>query len=262
MQRGYALVTGASNGIGRAMAIELAKHGFGIVGVARSADKLDKAMQECGTHNGGRVRALPADLSEPGAVDRIIGSIGSLELDAVVNCAGYAVWGRFAQLPLEEQLGMFRVNVQVPMELTHPLLPRLLQRPRGYVLNMSSATAYSAVATLGVYAAGKSFLLRWSRALRLELAGTNVTVTCICPGSVTTGFTERAGMQAMDELAQRFGKPPAAIAGVAVKAMLTGRAEVVPGALDKLTALLMRIMPATLTERVASGIYLKRLPSH
>ena len=113
---------------------------------------------------------------------------------------------------------------------------------------------------MSTYSGSKAFLLRWSRALRMELKGTGVDVCCVCPGSVITGFTERAGMQAMDDLAKRFGHEPEPIAKAAVRAMLHGRAELVPGRLDRFTSLLMGLFPESMVERIGSDIYLKRLP--
>ena len=166
----------------------------------------------------------------------------------------------FGELVLEDQQRMMRLNMDVPVDLTHRLLPVLTDSRKAYILNISSMTAYTAMATFAVYAASKAFVLRWSRSLRLWLKGGPVSVTAVCPGSILTGFTQRARMQAMDDLAAKFGTGPEPVAKAAVQAMLKGKAEVVPGLLNTITAQLQRLMPGSLNERVASGIYLKRLP--
>ncbi len=181
-------------------------------------------------------------------------------LVALVNNAGQGLWGLFDDLTAEEQHRMMRLNMDLPMLLTHRLLPRLRKQQEAYILNIASMVAYHALASMAVYSGSKAFVLRWSRSLKLELADTGVKVTCVCPGSVITGFTERAGMQAMDDLARKFGTGPEPVAKEAVKAMLAGKAEVVPGLMNRVTSGLQGLLPTSLIERIASGIYLKRLP--
>ena len=261
-ERGYALITGASQGLGAAIALELARNGFGVLLVARSEVALQKVASEAATYNGGRTAILVADLFTPDAVDRIVAwANGSGKpITCLVNNAGQGLWGLFSELALADQLRMMHLNMTVPVELTHHLLPQLKRAERSYVLNISSMTAYSAMATFAVYSGSKTFLLRWSRSLRLELRGTPVSVTAVCPGSIITGFTERAGMMAMDDLARKFGTGPEPVAKASVKAMLLGKAEVVPGLLNRITAAAQGLMPDSLNEKIASGIYLKRLP--
>lgn len=260
---GYALVTGAGQGIGRAIALELAARGYGIIAVARTRRQLDEVVQQCGTLNGGRSTALELDLLAPDAVDRVEAAVHATQqpLTVLVNNAGQAIWGRFGDLTAADHQRVLELNVQVPLALTHRLLPQLLVNKPAYILNVGSMAGYTAMATLATYSGSKAFLLRWSRSLRLELRVSGVQVCCVCPGSVITGFTERAGMQAMDDLAQKFGQPPERIARSAVRALFAGRAEVVPGLLDGITAWLLLNLPASLTERMASAIYLDRLPA-
>jgi short-subunit dehydrogenase len=260
--RGYALVTGASQGLGAALAVELARHGFGVLLAARHAEALRTVANEAGKLNGDRTRVLAIDLLEPGAAERLAAwAMGQgVPLTCLVNNAGQGLWGLFANLSLEDQQRMARLNMDVPMELAHRLLPALRRAKRGYILNISSMTAFSALATMAVYAGSKAFVLRWSRSLRLELRGSPVSVTAVCPGSIITGFTARAGMTAMDDLARKFGTGPEPVAKSAVRAMLKGKAQVVPGLLNAITARVQGWMPDRLNEQVASAIYLKRLP--
>lgn len=261
--RGYALITGASQGLGAALATELAGHGFGVLLVARSGPALQEAARQAGALNGGRAHVLTADLFAADAAEQVAAWVLGLNLPltCVVNNAGQGLWGRFDDLGLGDQLRMMHLNMDVPVALTHRLLPLLKEAKRAYVLNISSMTAYTALATMAVYGGSKAFLLRWSRALRAELAGTGISVTAVCPGSIITGFTARAGMQAMDDLARKFGSGPGPVAKSAVKAMLSGKAEVVPGLLNRITAKAQGWLPDSLNEKVANGIYLKRLPA-
>lgn len=260
--RGYALITGASQGLGAALAMELAQNGFGVLLVARSGKALEQVADQAKTFNGGRAHILVKDLFTPNAAEEIAQWATGLNLPitCLANNAGQGLWGLFAELPLDQQRRMMRLNMDVPVELTYLLLPELQRKKRAYILNISSMVAYSALATFAVYSGSKAFLLRWSRSLRIELAKGPVTVTAVCPGSIITGFTARAGMQVMDDLAKKFGTGPEPVAKAAVKAMLKGKAEVVPGMLNRITATVQGWLPDTVNESIASGIYLKRLP--
>lgn len=262
MDNGYALITGGSQGIGAALALELARKGFGVVVTARNAQQLEQVRAEAAALNGGKALALPLDLLAEGGVEQLVAFVKEkgLPLTCLVNNAGHAHWGLFGDEPMEQHRRLMRLNMDVPVALTYALLPELKRARRAWILNTSSMTAFNALASMALYAASKAFILRWSRALRLELKGTGVSVTAVCPGAVITSFTERAGMQAMDDLARKFGTPPEPVAKSAVAAMLAGRPEVVPGWLNKLTRGFQRLMPMSVNEAAASGIYLKRLP--
>lgn len=261
--RGLAVVTGAGQGLGAAIALELAREGFGLLLVARSADALEKVRRQAGALNGDRAFTLALDLLAPDAVEQVERAVRDtgLPLTCLVNNAGQGLYGLFGELPFAEQHRMMRLNMDLPVHLTHALLPALHRAPRAWVLNISSMTAYGSIATLATYGGSKAFVLRWSRALGVELKGSGISVTCACPGSIITGFTERAGMQAMDDLATKFGTPPAPVARDAVRAMLKGRAETVHGLLNRITAFFQQVLPAGPVERIGSGIYLKRLRS-
>ncbi len=259
--RGYALVTGAANGIGRAIAIELARNGFGIIATGRNASGLKELSVEIGKLNGDRIHTLEVDLLADGAIDRVVAfaTEHGRPLTCMVNNAGLANWGLFEWQDLEVQLRMMRLNMEVPVVLTKKLLPLLKKQKPAYILNVSSMTAFHALASMAIYASSKAFLLRWSRSLRLELKG-QVNVTALCPGSVNTGFTKNADMLAMDDLAKKFGTPPEPVAKAAVAGMLKNKALVIPGASNQFTVKLQNLVPDSVTESVASGIYLKRLP--
>ena len=261
-QNGYAIVTGASQGLGEAIAMELAARGFGILGVARSGDKLQGVMERAGALNGGRAHALVLDVAAADAVERIMAEVArqGLHVTCLVNNAGQGLYGRFRDVPVEEQVRMMHLNMDVPVRLTHALLPTLRKASRAYVLNIASMVAYSPLGTMSAYCGSKAFVWRWSRSLRLEERDGPVRVTCVNPGSIITGFTARANMTSMDALARKFGTGPVPVARTAVKAMLRGKAEVVPGTMNAVMATLQQLLPTALIERVASGVYFKHLP--
>ncbi len=258
----YALVTGASRGIGRAIALLLAQRGYDVLLVARSADQLMALAQEIGAKYQRQARTLALDLAAPGAAETVAAwaTQQTGELAVLVNNAGYGLWGRFEQLGLAEQQNMLQLNMALPVALTHALLPALHRAPKSYILNVSSTAAYQAVPSLSLYAASKAFLLSFSRGLRYELKASRISVTCLCPGATTTGFTDRAGMGAeLQEVANKVSMTAEAVAEAAVAGMLAGEAEIVPGVLNKVSAGIVSFVPKGLVERIAAGIYEKYL---
>ncbi|ALD22323.1 SDR family NAD(P)-dependent oxidoreductase [Hymenobacter sp. DG25A] len=261
--RPYALITGASRGIGRSLALGLARRGYNLLLTARSAELLNELVQHVCSKYGVQAHALPLDLAEPNAVGQLAEWATGLapDLSVVMNNAGYGLWGKFEELPLATQLNMLQLNMQVPVTLTHLLLPTLHKAQRAYILNVASTAAYQAVPTLTLYAASKAFLVSFSRGLRYELRASNISVTCLSPGSTDTNFADRAGMnKAMQQTAAKFSMTADQVAHAAITALFAGQAEVIPGALNRLSAGLTRVVPKDLTEKIAAGIYEKYLP--
>ena len=258
----YALVTGASRGIGRAIAFELARRGYDLLLVARSEDQLAALAQAIGDAHQRQARVLATDLAAPGAAETVAAwAIAQTDqLAVLVNNAGYGLWGRFEQLGLAEQQNMLQLNMHLPVALTHVLLPALHQAPQAYILNVASTAAYQAVPSLALYAASKAFLLSFSRGLRYELKSSGISVTCLSPGATTTGFADRAGMgAALQATANKVSMTPQAVAQAAVAGLLAGEAEIIPGMLNKVSAGLTSVVPKGLVEKIAAGIYEKYL---
>ncbi|UOQ66439.1 SDR family NAD(P)-dependent oxidoreductase [Hymenobacter volaticus] len=257
-----ALITGASRGIGRAFAVELARRGYDLLLVARSADQLEAVAAELRQLHKIKAHVFPCDLAAPGAAERVAEwtSTQTQELTALVNNAGYGIWGRFEELTLAEQQNMLQLNMHLPVALTHLLLPTLHRQPKAYILNVASTAAYQAVPTLTLYAASKAFLLSFSRGLRYELRESGVSVSCLSPGATTTDFADRAGMSAgLQETANKVSMTPAQVAQAGIAALLAGEAEIIPGALNKISSKLTSLVPKALTEKIAAGIYEKHL---
>lgn len=258
----YALVTGASRGIGRALALTLAARGYDLLLVARSEDQLRALALEIGERHQHQAHLLALDLASPDAAPTVAAWAArqAPELAVLVNNAGYGLWGRFEQLPLAEQQNMLHLNMLLPVALTHALLPQLRRQPQAFVLNVASTAAYQAVPSLTLYAASKAFMLSFSRGLRFELKGTGVSVSCLSPGATTTAFAERAGMGAeLQKVASKVSMSAEAVAEAGVAGLLAGEAEIIPGLLNKVSAGITSLVPKSLTEKIAAGIYEKYL---
>ena len=253
----YALVTGASSGIGRSIALQLAQRGYVVMLTARSEDKLKDLADEIKTRFDVDAVYLPLDLSLNDAAVQLISWCESLAVTPaiLINNAGYGLWGDFAELNLNEQVNMHRLNTEAVIRLTHAMLPILKRNKRSYILNVSSTAAYQPVPTLGLYAAGKSFVLSFSRALRYELKQSPVSVSCLCPGPTDTGFTHRAGLDAFADLAAKFNMSADEVAAIGLKGMFKGRTEIVPGFLNKLTSIAARHAPKAFAERISASLY-------
>ena len=253
----YALITGASSGIGKSLALQLAERGYHLLLTSRSEEKLKELADLI--HNEYGVRALyyAVDLSEESAPVRLNAWCASLSIspNILINNAGFGLWGNFDGLGLDEQVNMHRLNTEAIIRLTYTILPLLKQHKKSYLLNISSTAAYQPVPTLALYAAGKSFVLSFSRALRYELKDTQVSVSCLCPGPTATGFAHRAGLDALAKLAEKFNMSPDRVAKEGINGLLNGKSEIIPGFLNRVSAFGARHAPDALVDWVTSRLY-------
>lgn len=255
--KNYALITGASKGLGKAMALEMAKRKFDLLLVARSEKELVALALEIQKNNGVDVRILAIDLSLNDSAQQTLDWVNhqNLPVSVLINNAGFGLWGNFDEVSLPEQLNMCKLNMDALVSLCHLFLPLLKQQPQAYILNVSSTAAYQAVPTLGIYAATKAFVLAFTRALRFELATTHVSVSCLSPGAIDTGFAERAGLDPFSKMAQKFNMKPTIVAEIAINGMLARKAEIIPGFTNIISAYAIRFLPKSLIEKMAAGIY-------
>ncbi|XWW44851.1 SDR family oxidoreductase [Fibrella sp. USSR17] len=254
----YALITGASRGIGLAIAAELAQRKYNLLLVARSGDQLQALARQLAADYQVKVDFLAVDLSDPVASQQVVDWCkgNNYEVGVLVNNAGYGLSGQFEQYSLSDNLAMMQVNMTSLVQLTQLLLPELRRQTRGYVLNIASSTAYQALPGMSLYAATKVFVLNFSRGLHHELAGTSVSVTCISPGATDTGFNDRAQINAKArEAAKKITMTPEAVAKQSVAAMLAGKAEVITGGINKLGAFAAWLLPKGIVEKTAYKIY-------
>ena len=192
---GWAVVTGASSGLGREFALALAARGHPVLAVARRGERLRELADEVGAR-GGRLEPLVADLSTTAGVEALLVRAAQLELELLVNNAGVATYGPFGASQVERDRELLRLNVEAIVALTGGLLPALLARGHGGIINVASQMAFQPMPYFAAYAASKAFVLSFSEALAEELRGTGVRVTAVAPGFASTGFTEVAGSHA------------------------------------------------------------------
>jgi short-subunit dehydrogenase len=254
----YALITGASKGIGRAIAEELASRGINVLLVARSGQLLEQVAGEITSRYKAKADWLALDLSTAPAPQAVYDwcRAKGYEVNILVNNAGYGLSGPFEKYTLEEDLNMMQLNMSTLVGMTRLFLPDLRQRTRSYIMNIASSAAYQAVPKLSLYAATKAFVLAFSRGLHQELKGSSVSVTCVSPGATDTDFPNRAqlgekGMKA----AEKFNMTPSSVAAIAVKGMLARRSEVIAGFVNKVGAVMAWLLPKTVVERTAMKIY-------
>jgi hypothetical protein len=223
----WAVVTGASSGLGREFALALAERGHPVLAVARREERLLVLAEEVAA-SGGQLEPLIADLSTTAGIERLLARAASLEVELLVNNAGVATYGPFASTPAERELELVRLNVEAVVALTRGLLPTMLERGRGGVINVASQMAFQPMPYFAAYAASKAFVLSFSEALAEEVRGTGVRVTAVAPGFVTTEFAEVAGS---NEPERRFPHlQPRRVVETALRAHERGRAVKVVGA--------------------------------
>jgi uncharacterized protein len=257
-----ALVTGASAGIGEAIARELASRGYGVTLVARREERLRTLAGELSQRNGVRADAIAADLGDPAARERLADQIAELglEVEILVNNAGFGGSAHLADAERERLVAMLRVNCEAVLDLQARYLPAMVERGRGAVINIASTAAFQPIPGTATYAATKAFVLSLSEAVHQELKGTGVTLTAVCPGPVKTEFTEAAGIQHTEEqLPDIFWMASDAIAKAAVDGAESGKRVVVPGLLNRAGALTGQHTPRMLVLPIAKRIWRQAL---
>ncbi len=245
------LVTGASSGIGLELARLFARDGYRLVLVARGQDALERVAEELRRQHGATVTIVPMDLAVPGAGERLVAEIRRRDcaIDILVNNAGFALYGPFAQTDWNTELQMLRVNIEALTTLTKLLLPEMLVRKRGKILNVASTAAFQPGPLMAVYYATKAYVLSFSEALHEEVRGTGVTVTALCPGMTRSGFQARAGLERSRLL--KVGMMEAAtVARAGYRGLMRGKPVVIPGLKNKLLTFLVRLTPRAWVPRV------------
>jgi hypothetical protein len=240
-----ALVTGASSGIGQEMARVLASWGCSLTLTARREDRLHELAKEIVHGYGVEVRHVVCDLSKPGSARALFQDVEAAgeRIDILINNAGMGRYQAFEQQSWDDLDSMIQLNVTSLVELTHLFLPQLRQSARrAYVLNVSSIGAFQPVPFFACYAASKAYVRDFSEALAYELASTNVTVSCLCPGGTRTEFFEHAG-QPIGHVAELSMLGARAVARKGLRAMLRRRRTRVTGWMNVLSCFLVRFVP-------------------
>ena len=248
------LITGASGGIGEAIAREFARRKSDVLLVARSAEKLRVLADELGHTHGVKTHVIVADLAAPGAAARVADEAhAGGRVDVLVNNAGFATFGPFADTDLRTELDEIRVNVEALTELTKRLLPDLLAG-HGKILNVASTAAFQPGPLMAVYYATKAYVLSFSEALAEELRGSGVTVTCLCPGPTKSGFQSRAGQEGT-RLLEMGMMEAEVVARAAVRGLFRGRRVLVPGLANRLGTWAVRVSPRLVVLKVIAWLH-------
>jgi uncharacterized protein len=247
-----ALVTGASSGIGCDLARIFAQHGHDLVLVARREARLRALGEELKRSRGVQVTVLPADLSSPDAPERLAAGLlqRGIRVDLLVNNAGCGVYGPFDRTDLGAELAMIQINITSLTHLTKLLLPAMLARRQGRILNVASTAAFQPGPLMAVYYATKAYVLSFSEALANELLGSGVGVTALCPGPTRTEFQASAKIGSTRLVRGGLSMDSEAVARAGYKGLMSGRTLVIPGLKNRLLARSVSLLPRRAVTRV------------
>lgn len=255
--RQTALITGASSGIGADLARLFARDGYDLVLVARSEGKLHELAKELGV----TATVMATDLSKPGAAQQIADALveKSINIDVLVNNAGFGLGGAFVEADLKTSVEMIQVNCIAVTELTRLLLPPMVSRNRGRILNVASTAAFQPGPYMAVYYATKAYVLSFSEAIADELRHTDVTVTALCPGPTATGFGNVAGVEEARLFTMMKPMSSAEVARKGFEGMKRGRRIVVTGMMNRLLVQSNRISPRRMVTTIVRKLQESRL---
>jgi hypothetical protein len=255
-QQKRVLITGASGGIGHELAKLFAKDGYDLVLVARSAGKLAQFADELHRQFNITAKPLTLDLATAPAAQVLFDQLQreSIAIDILINNAGYAKYGTFAEIPLEESSGQIQLNIATLTALTKLFLGPMLERHSGKIMNVASTAGFQPGPLMAVYYATKAYVISFSEALANELKGSGVTVTCFCPGATDTGFQHRAE----NEESRLFKKlRPMDVKRVArdgYRGLMKNKTLVIPGIRNWIVAESVRITPRKLATAVSRWV--------
>lgn len=257
MANKIALITGASTGIGRALAHQFSQNGFGLLLVARDLKRLESVAEECRKISLLPVTFVALDLTDPFTASAIFDfSVErNLEIDVVVNNAGFGIHGEFSKTEIAKELELVRLQIDSFLQLTKLFLPQMRQRRYGHFLNIASVYSFVPVPQQAVYGACKSFMLSFSQSLASEVEPDGVSVTVVCPGVTQSEFRKRAGIR---EKKVESGMTAEAVAEQAFYAMRQRRRILIPGFWNKFFIRLMWLLPSRGMTALMKAINQKR----
>ncbi len=249
------LITGASGGLGEEFARIAAQDGKSLVLVARSTEKLQELAKELESTHAVNVTVLTMDLSGNDSVDQLVAELQTkkIVIGTLINNAGFGNFGYFAKSDWKKEESMIAVNVHALTALTRALLPDMIARKSGKILNVASTASFQPGPLMAVYYATKAYVLNLSLALSIEVEGTGVTVTCLCPGPTRTGFAEHAEMGG-SKLFRRRTMDAHTVVKAGYDAMLKGKPLMIPGLLNKIGAFMTRFIPRMTAGRIAKAV--------
>ncbi|GAA4774262.1 SDR family oxidoreductase [Stakelama sediminis] len=255
MARETALITGASAGLGEGFAEALAARGTDLILTARRVERLEALAERLRAAHGVAVSVFPADLSEAGAVETLMAAIGKqqLSVNLLINNAGFGAAGAFVDQDRAGLARMIDLNCRALMELSHAVLPGMVQMRSGGILNVASTAAFQPGPWMAVYYATKAFVLSFSEALHEEVKGAGVRVSALCPGPTRTEFADVAGM-GNTELFNRFGSDAATVVRDGLAALDANAAVRVSGMMNRVMAFSTRLAPRGMLRRTVAKL--------
>lgn len=247
-----ALITGASAGIGLALAKQFASHGYNLVLVARREQVLRELAATLSKDHAIQAEVIAEDLAKPGAAQQLVQALRSkgIEIDTLVNNAGFGTSGSFLDSDFSAETEMMQVNMVALTQLTKLLLPAMVSRKSGQVLNVASTAAFQPGPFMAVYYATKAYVLSLTEALAEETRGTGVTVSCLCPGPTQTEFAGRAGIGSSRLFNSGIVMSAEQVAKVALQGLQHHKRLIVPGVINKSMAFSTRLAPRSVVARI------------
>jgi uncharacterized protein len=247
MNKEIVLITGASSGIGKELAVCFAADGCDLVLVARRFDLLEKLSRSLCEKYSVVCTPIEKDLGLPDSPPQLYEECmrRGLEIDVLVNNAGFGLNDSFVRADIDRQLAMVKVNISALLHLTHLFLPQMIERRRGGVLNVGSTTAFQPGPFMAVYYASKAFVLSFTEALAAELTETPLTVSCLVPGPTESEFQQIAKMRGSSTLRMLGNKSAADVARVGFAGFRRGKKIILPGVMNRLGVLMTRLLPSS-----------------
>jgi len=253
------LITGASSGIGYEFSHIFGKYYYRVILVSRDRERLRAIQKELHEKYGIEVVIIPKDLSLPSSTQEIFDMIKkeNIDVDVLINNAGFGNLGKFSESDLKKELEMINVNISALTALTRLFLPEMIAKNHGKILNVASTAAFQPGPMMSVYYATKAYVLSFSEALSEELKGTGVTVTALCPGPTASNFQKTAGIQETKLIKGKRIATSKEVAEFGYDAMMKGKRIAVQGTMNKLMAYGVKFLPRRLVTRTVKKMHEK-----
>lgn len=248
--RSYVLITGATTGIGYELAKLYADDGNNLILVARDEERLEKVKEELILLYNINVYSISLDLSGDNSCEELLNFVNkkNLTVDILINNAGLGSFGYLSEIEVEKELKLIDLNIRALTELTKLFLPIMISHGEGAIMNVASTAAFCAGPKMATYYASKSYVLNFTEAIYEELKGSNIKVSCLCPGPVNTGFQDKAGIRKKDA-AKKALMTPKKVAEIAYKDFKKGKLIIIPGFKNKVIVTVNKFIPRSLSRK-------------
>lgn len=249
--RSFVLITGATAGIGYELAKIYATDGYNLVLVARNIERLEKVKSELNLMYNVNIHTLSIDLSIDNSCEEIFNYVNKkhLTVDILINNAGVGSFGYFKELDINKEVDQININVKALSELTRLFLPTMINNEAGSILNVASTAAFCSGPKMATYYATKAFVLSFTEAIYEEVKGSNIKISCLCPGAVRTEFLDKSGIK-KNEIAKKNMMTAKEVAKIAYKDFNKGKLIIIPGVKNKIIVGFNKIVPRSISRKV------------